>query len=82
MVIVKDLAGKLYVVIGELADLSVVDTEDLGFLRGTERKTWDKVHDSEDDAGATEGVDTARDGVCQLVAELHPVVVEPAAVDV
>ena len=79
--VVQDLAGQLDVVVGELADLRVVDAQDLGLLGGAQGEAGDQVHEEEDQAGAAEGVDAAGDGVRELVAELDPVVVEPAAGD-
>jgi hypothetical protein len=79
--LIDDFAGKLYVVVCELADLSVVDAEDLGLLSSAEGEARDQVHQEEDDAGQGEGVEAACHGICELIAELHPVVVEPAAGD-
>lgn len=79
--IVQHLTRQLNVIVSELADLRIVDTQDLSFLRGAERETGNQVHDEEDEAGAAERVDAAGDGVGELVAELYPVVVEPAAGD-
>ncbi len=79
--VVQDLAGQLNIVVCKLANLCVVDTENFGFLTGTEREARDEVHDEEDDAGSTEGVETTRGRVSKLVAELDPVVVEPASGD-
>jgi hypothetical protein len=79
--VVEHLAGQLDVVVGELADLCVVDAKDFGFLAGAEGEAGNQVHDEEDEASATEGVESAGGRVRELVAELDPVVVEPAAVD-
>ncbi len=79
--VVEHLAGQLNVVICELANLCVVDTEDFGFLAGAKREAWDEVHDEEDEAGSTKGVETAGGRVSKLVTELDPVVVEPASRD-
>ena len=79
--IVQDLTGQLNVIVCELADLSIVDTEDLSLFAGTEREAWDQVHDEQDDTGSTERVDASGDGIRQLVAELDPVVVEPSSWD-
>ena len=79
--IVQDLTGQLNVIVCELADLSIVDTEDLSFFAGTEREAWDQVHDEENDTGSAERVDASGDGVRQLVAELDPVVIEPSSRD-
>lgn len=59
--IIQDLPRQLDVIISELSDLSIVDAEDLGFLRGAQGEAGDQVHDEEDDAGAEEGVCCARD---------------------
>jgi hypothetical protein len=77
--VVQDFAGQFNVVVCELANLSIVDTQDLSFLGGAEGQAGDQVHDEEDEAGSAEGVGTSGDGVSELVAELHPVMVEPAA---
>lgn len=79
--VVQHLAGQLYIVVRELANLSIVDAEDFSLLGSAERETWDQVHDKEDDAGTAEGVDTASYGISELVAELDPVAIEPAAGD-
>lgn len=77
--VVQDFAGQFNVVVCELANLSIVDTQDLSFLGGAEGQAGDQVHDEEDEASSTEGVGTSGDGVSELVAELDPVMVEPAA---
>lgn len=79
--VVEDLARELDVVVGKLADLSVVDAQDLGLLGGAQAQARDEVHDAQDDTGAHEGVEPAAEGVGQLVAHLDPVAVEPAAAD-
>ena len=76
--VVQDLAGQFNVVVRELADLSIIDTQDLGLLADAEGQTRDQVHDEQDEAGSAKGVDTTRDGVSELVAELDPVLVEPS----
>jgi len=47
------------VVVRELAHLSVIDTDNLGFLRGTKAEARDKVHHPEDDGGYDKGVGQA-----------------------
>lgn len=71
----------LDIIIRKLAELAVVDADDLCFLTGAQRQAWDQVHEEEDNAGAEERVGEAGDGVGQLVAELDVVAVEPAAGD-
>jgi len=78
---VQDLTGQLNVVVCELANLCIINTQDFGFLASTERETGDQIHDEEDEAGSTERVGTSGDRISELVAELDPVVVEPATRD-
>jgi len=66
------------VVVCELAHLSVVDTDNLGLLRGTETEARDEVHDPEDDGGDDKGVAQASARIGELVGELDPVLVDPA----
>jgi hypothetical protein len=79
--IVEDLARELDVVVGKLANLGVVDAEDFGLLCDAETKAGDHVHQKEDQASADEGVGAAGERVGQLVGELDPVVVDPAALN-
>lgn len=83
---VLDLPAQLDVVVRKLANLDVVDAEDLFFFGGAELERWnplaEEVEESEDNAGHEEGVEAAGDGIGQLVAHLDPVVVEPAAGEV
>jgi hypothetical protein len=76
--VVEDLTGQLNIIVGKLANLSIVDTENFGFLGGAKGKTGDEVHDEEDEAGSEERVETARDGIRELVTELDPVAVDPS----
>lgn len=79
--VVQHLARQLDVIVGELANLGVVDTQDLGFLGGAQMHAWDQVEDEKDERRADEGVGSPGKGVSELVAELDPVVVEPATLD-
>jgi len=47
---VADFLVDTDVVVRELAHISVIDTEDLSILCGTERETGNEVHDPEDDS--------------------------------
>jgi len=76
-----DVALQLHVVVRELADLGVVETQDLVLFGGAQLQAGDAVHDEEDEAGADEGVDEGGEGEGELVGELDVVVVEPAAGD-
>lgn len=69
------------VVVSELAHLGIVNTNDLGLFVGAEAAAGDEVHDPEDDGGHDEGVGDTGGGVGELVAELDPVVIEPASRD-
>jgi hypothetical protein len=70
---------------GELANFDVVDTGSFLLFSGTESergyKSAHEVESSEDKAGSEERVGAASEGICELVAELDPVAVEPAAGD-
>jgi hypothetical protein len=80
-----DFAGKLHVVVSKLAYLDVVDTGGFFFFGGAEAQggdeTADEVEGAKDEARADEGVCAAGEGVGELVPDLDPVVVEPAAFD-
>lgn len=78
-IVVEDLAGELDVVIGELANLGIVDAEYLRLLVGTEPQAGYHVDDEQDQSRKGEGVEAAGDGVGQLVAQLDPMVVKPTA---
>ncbi len=79
--VVGHLARQLDIVVGKLANLGVVDAQDLALLADAQLQAGDQVHDEQDEAGHDEGVAAAREGVGQLDGQLDPVVVEPAAVD-
>lgn len=79
--IIQHLPRQLNIVIRELANLGVVNTQNLRFFGGAKAQSGDQVHDEEDETGAEEGVGEAGAGVGDLVAELDPVPVEPAAGD-
>lgn len=76
-----DVAAELDVVVGELAQLGVVEARLLVLGRGAQAEAWDEVHDEEDDARDAEGVGESGDAVGELVRELDVVAVQPAAVD-
>lgn len=69
----------------KLANLNVINTERLLLLGGTQAQCGDEFADeverAEDQTCAEEGVCAAGEGVSELVAELDPVVVQPAAID-
>lgn len=69
----------------ELANLDVVDAKGFFFLASTEAQDGyefaDEVEGAEDQAGTDERIGAAGKGVGELVAELDPMVVQPAAGD-
>lgn len=77
--------SKLNVVVRELANLNVVNTKNLLLFRSAKPQGWDpgaqEAKSTQDDASSAEGVGTACDRVGKLVAQLDPVVVEPATVN-
>ena len=76
-----NISGELDVVVGKLANLGVIDTQDFGVVAGAKLTARNEVDEEQDDAGAEERVCEARHRVRKLVAELDVVVVEPAASD-
>jgi hypothetical protein len=75
------VTADLNVVVGELAELVVIHTQELSLLRGAQVKTRDLVDDESNDGGHDEGVGSAGDDVRNLDVQLLPVVVEPATGD-
>jgi hypothetical protein len=78
-----DFAGELNVVVSELSNFNIVNTSGLLFLSGTEAEsgdeTPDEIESAKDDTRAEEGVGATGEGVGELVPDLDPVAVEPAA---
>lgn len=72
------MAGELNIVVGELAELDVIETELLLLDGNAEGETGDEVHEEEEDAGEGEGPGEGSAGTGDLVAELDPVVLNPA----
>lgn len=74
-----DVASDLDIVVGELAELAVIETHLLLLRADTQRQARDEVHEEQDHAGQDERVGEPGNAVGDLVAELDPVVVDPAA---
>ena len=76
----SDKGSKTY---GKFSNLDVVDTERFFLFARAQAQHGnefsDKVEAAENQAGDDEGVEAAGEGVSKLVAELLPVVVEPAS---
>lgn len=80
-----DVTRELDVVVGKLANLDIVDTENLLFFGGTKLEDWqelaNEIETPENEAGSSKRICATGDRVRELVAELDPVVVEPATGD-
>lgn len=76
---VRNMAGDLDVIVGELAELAVVEAKILVVDADTQAEAGDQVHQEEDEAGQGEGPGETGDGASQLVAELDVVVLDPTA---
>lgn len=75
-----DVAGvalKLNVIVGELAKLTVIETDFLFLGANAKAEARDQVHEEQDQASHDKRVRKAGDRVSKLVAELDPVVVDP-----
>lgn len=72
------MAPQLDIVVGELAELAVVDADVLVVGGDAERQSGDEVHEEEDDASQDKGPAEGGADACELVAELDPVVLDPA----
>ncbi len=78
--VIGDVAPELDVVISKLAELAVVHAELLLLGRGAEGQPRDEVEQEEDQAGDDKAPGEGGDGACELVAHLHPVVLDPTQV--
>lgn len=82
---VREMRAKLCVqaniVVRKLAELRIIHAQDLRLLVAAQTHPRDEVHQPQDDRRHHERVAHARRRVRELVAELHPVVVEPTAGD-
>lgn len=67
--------GKTY---GKLANLGIINTQDLILLGSTQAQTRNEVHNEEDDASNDKGVSKSSDGISKLVTKLNVIVVDPA----
>lgn len=79
--VVQHLSRQLDIVVRKLANLGVVNAQNLRLLAGAEGQAWDEVHDEEDETGSKEGVRGSGDGVSQLVAQLDVVLVQETSFD-
>lgn len=75
---IGDVPRQLDVVVGELAELAVVDADLLVLGADAEGQARDEVHEEEDDAGEGKGPAKGGADAGELVAELDPMVLDPA----
>lgn len=75
---IRKLRGLTY---GKLANLGIINTQNLILFGSTQAQTGNEVHDEQDNAGTDKGVGKSSDGVGKLVTELNVVVVDPATGD-
>lgn len=75
----KVITTDLDVIVGELAELVVVHTEEFGFFRGAEMKTGDLVDAEGEERAHDECVGSAGHNVRDLNVHLLPVVVDPSS---
>ena len=78
---IDDVSRQFHVIIRKFSNFGVVHAQDFCLFGGAKTEAGDQIHDEEDDAGAAEGVGEAGDGVGELIGQLHPVAIEPAAFD-
>ena len=75
------ITADLDVIVGELAQLVVIETEELGFFRSAQVQAGNVVDRVGDDGGHDEGVTGRGDDIGDLDVHLTEVAVHPAAVD-
>lgn len=72
------MTGDLDVIIRKLAELEIVHADLLLLGRSTEGEAGHEVHEEEDEAGEDKGPEEGGAGAGELVADLNPVVLDPA----
>lgn len=70
---------------GKLANLNIINTQDLVLLADPEFEGWQVVPNElkagKDQTGSDERICAASEGVGDLIPKLYPVMVQPAALD-
>lgn len=74
---ISHVSGQLDIVVGKLAELTVIETELLLFGRDAQRQAGDEVHEEQEDAREDKGPAKGGTGAGDLIAELDPVAVNP-----
>lgn len=77
----KIIPPHLNVVIRELAELIIIHTQKLGFLRRSQVESRDEVDGVRQDQAHDEGVGASSDNVGDLNVKLCPISVDPASSD-
>lgn len=75
---ISNMPRQLNVIVRKLAELAVVHTNFFVLGADAEGETGDEVHEEEDDAGECKGPAEGGADAGELVAELDPVVLDPA----
>ena len=78
---ISGVAAELDVVVGELAELAVVETELLLGGADAQAETGHQVHQEQDDTGEDEGVGEPGNRVGELIAQLDVVLVDPSTLN-
>jgi len=79
--IAADDARNFNIVVGKLAELSIVQAKIFLLGANTDRKARNEVHEGEDDASHAKSISKAGDRVSKLVRELDPMAVDPATLN-
>jgi len=69
------------VVVGKLAKVGIIDTDDFRFFASSESESRNKVHDPANEGGDGERPSGGSDNLGELVAKLNVVVVRPSTID-
>jgi hypothetical protein len=75
------ISSDFNVVVGKLAKLIIVHTEQLSFFRSTKVQARNIVDDQSQDCGHNEGIACGSQNVCNLDVKLLVVVIQPATVN-
>lgn len=70
---------KLAIVVGKLAEVSIVDTDDFGLFASSQPQSGDEMKQPTDDGGHDKGVSETSCQIGHLVAGLYPVMADPAS---
>lgn len=74
---ISHVSGQLDIVVGKLAELTVIETELLLLGRDAQRQAGDEVHEEQEDAREDKGPAKGGAGASNLVAKLDKVSINP-----